>query len=263
MEYQETFKKIYQGKVWTHQRNDIPLSGEGSRLESTGSIRNFLDFLYDQKIVESIADLGCGDLTWMPTTKIFQEGKYIGLDIVPFLIESHVAKYGSDNRSFKVCNILSDSFPDVDLYLVRDVIFHLLQKIETLPNKDKKYLLITSCWNERNVDIGNILHIHYWRSVNLSIFPYFMSAPTEKIPEPESFRDVFFYELPNFHRILDPIEVKEHKSHINGDFCPDCYYLRYDDLKKSFGKDFDMLYQHWVQFGKRENRSSNCALLRK
>ena len=89
MNRREIFSNIYRNGVWNDSRSDIPKSGPGSSLANTIKFREFFDTFCENHTIESVLDIGCGDLTWMPLTKTFQTKKYTGIDIVQSLIDSH------------------------------------------------------------------------------------------------------------------------------------------------------------------------------
>src|SRR4051794_3921234 len=58
------FEYMYRSGFWV-QGKDCPLSGLGSTLEATHSIRNELPNLLRDISTQSLLDVGCGDFTWM------------------------------------------------------------------------------------------------------------------------------------------------------------------------------------------------------
>ena len=77
MNRRKVFTNIYLDGTWNNNRADIPKSGPGSSLSNTVAFREFFDAFCEKNTVESVLDIGCGDLTWMPTTTTFQTKKYI------------------------------------------------------------------------------------------------------------------------------------------------------------------------------------------
>jgi hypothetical protein len=68
--------------------------------------------------------------------------KYIGIDIVPSLIEHHNITYGAKEVSFAHKDITSEKLPLAQLYLVRQVFQHLsnndiLNSLKNIPSKSK------------------------------------------------------------------------------------------------------------------------------
>jgi 2-polyprenyl-3-methyl-5-hydroxy-6-metoxy-1,4-benzoquinol methylase len=192
MSRQETFKKIYENGIWNDSRSDIPKSGPGSSLVNTVKFREFFDTFCEANAVESVLDIGCGDLTWMPLTKTFQTKKYTGIDIVQSLIDSHSANY--PQHTFFCLDAVAQDIPSADIICIRDVLFHLsIEDIQTLLKKVKcKYLVVTSCRNDVNNNAFNRCHYH---TINLTKAPFNMSNFIESIYEPEFNRDVFIYQF--------------------------------------------------------------------
>jgi hypothetical protein len=192
-DYRQVFDKIYERGIWNKNRQDIPLSGPGSSLENTREVSALLEQFVADKGINSITDLGCGDLTWMTQTRFFNDKNilYTGIDVAPSLIQRHVQSY--PHHQFKNLDITSDDIPTADLYIIRDVIFHLhLDRIQQLFKNIRgkwKYLAITSCSNENNTDSFNASH---FSARNLHIAPfsinhqYLISVPEEK------FKRLFF-----------------------------------------------------------------------
>lgn len=85
--------------------------------------------------------------------------KYLGCDIVPEMITSLQSKYANTNREFKVLDIVNDSIPHADIWLCRDVLFHLSNEdvfltLQNFINSDIPWLLTSTHSNsENNKDI--------------------------------------------------------------------------------------------------------------
>lgn len=143
-ELRAIFSEIYANNTWGGQAGQL-YSGGGSDLENTKPYREFVNqFMADHQIM-SILDLGCGD--FRVGGNIDLEGRtYIGVDIVPQVVESLNAKYASENVSFNCLNIVEDNLPLADLCLVRQVFQHLSNAdiLSTLSKLRKfKHVLIT------------------------------------------------------------------------------------------------------------------------
>ena len=192
MNRREIFSNIYRNGVWNDSRSDIPKSGPGSSLANTIKFREFFDTFCENHTIESVLDIGCGDLTWMPLTKTFQTKKYTGIDIVQSLIDSHVTKY--PQHTFLCLDAVAQNIPSADVICIRDVLFHLsIEDIQTLLKKLKcKYLFVTSCRNGVNHDLFDQYHFH---TINLTKAPFDMNNYIKSIYEPEFNRDVFVYQF--------------------------------------------------------------------
>lgn len=192
MNRKEIFENIYNSNIWNNNDITIPKSGPGSTIKNTETFRLFLDrFVYRHKI-ESIVDIGCGDLTWMPKTLSFNKISYTGIDIVQSIIDNHKIKY--PNQKFMCLDCVEEDIPAGDIVIIRDVLFHL--KIEEIKKILKKvmcrYLIVTSCRNTSNHDEFDRWKFH---PINLTIDPFNMTNYIESIYEPEFNRDVFVYQF--------------------------------------------------------------------
>jgi 2-polyprenyl-3-methyl-5-hydroxy-6-metoxy-1,4-benzoquinol methylase len=192
MRRQDIFNKIYKNGIWNQQRSDIPKSGPGSSLENTVKFREFFDEFCIKNNIESVLDIGCGDLTWMPLTTTFQTKKYTGIDIVQSLIDQHSVTY--PEHTFLCLDAVVQDIPSADVICIRDVLFHLsIEDIQSLLKKLKcKYLFVTSCRNDINNDVFDTYHFH---EINLTKSPFNMYNYIHSIYEQEFNRDVFIYKV--------------------------------------------------------------------
>jgi hypothetical protein len=183
------FSDIYAKGLWNDNRSDIPASGPGSLPANSETFRSTLDSFCKTHAIQTIVDIGCGDLTWMPMTDSFKTCKYTGIDIVPDLIKSHTIKY--PHHTFLNRNAIEEEVPQGDLVIVRDVLFHLVHEdikklLENIKGKFKYYFL-TSCKNNINDDTLNQYHFH---EVNLAIAPFYITKFINTIEEPEFNRHI-------------------------------------------------------------------------
>ena len=192
MNRQEIFSNIYLNGLWNDYRNEIPRSGPGSSLVNTTNFRKFFDTFCENNKVESVLDIGCGDLTWMPLTRTFQTKKYTGIDIVQSLIDSHTVKY--PQHTFLCLDAVAEDIPSAEVVCIRDVLFHLsIEDVQVLLKKIRcKYLFVTSCRNEENNDAFNYYHYH---PLNLTKLPFNMANHISSLYEPEFNRDVLIYQF--------------------------------------------------------------------
>jgi hypothetical protein len=188
-DYQFYFEMIYKYKLWNDDNPNIPLSGPGASKSNTVDVSKFINYIIDKYKIQSVVDLGCGDLTWISTTKAFDKN-YIGIDVYPSLIQSNQVKY---NKTFMCKNIINDELPSGDLFIVRDVIFLLSNKnVANLLDNIKgkyKYLIIGSNVNDNNSDMLNCYH---YSEKNLFINPFSKSFENviERIFESKNNRDL-------------------------------------------------------------------------
>lgn len=145
----EVFGEIYKRHGWG--------MGSGIGSDSPPYIDMIIDFLKSSN-KKTLVDLGCGDFR-VGSNFIDYCSEYIGVDIVPELIDELKSCYQKDNVRFLCLDIIEDRLPGGDICLVRQVLQHLsnaeiikilpkLQKYETvfvtehhpdvciIPNKD-------------------------------------------------------------------------------------------------------------------------------
>lgn len=117
------FTKIYELNWWGSAES---VSGTGSTLRYTESLRKELPLLFSQFDIKSVYDAPCGDFNWMSRV-LTSSGDidYSGADIVPQLIEANQQRFGSKRIRFAVANIITDRFPVADLWICRDCLIHL------------------------------------------------------------------------------------------------------------------------------------------
>lgn len=109
--------------------------------------------------------------------------RYIGIDIVPSVIERNMRQFGRPDRSFAVVDACSEDIPDADVVLCREVLFHLsfadsLRLMVNVRASGARYPLATT-----NPHIGVNLDIpsgeHSDR--NLEIGPLKLGPPQQSI----------------------------------------------------------------------------------
>src|SRR5262245_41843554 len=100
-------------------------SGAGSTLDYTANLRQHLPPLFKDFFITSIYDAPCGDFNWMRFVIQQSDITYYGADIVPVMIDNLQKQYGTPKVRFKNADITLDQFPNVDLWLCRDCLFHL------------------------------------------------------------------------------------------------------------------------------------------
>lgn len=98
--YQKIFKDIYDNNVWHNIGSELEQteskSGGGSTLKQTKVIVRELPILFKKLDIGTILDASCGDFNWMKLIN-FDNIKYIGIDIVPGVIEENIVKYQKGN----------------------------------------------------------------------------------------------------------------------------------------------------------------------
>lgn len=174
------FQQIYLNNKW---RCDETRSGPGSTLNSTTLLRQNLVEVLTKLNVKTIVDAPCGDINWMQHLD-YEFDQYIGIDIVPELIEKLRSTDVIKNSSFQVNNIITDILPQADVIFCRDCLIHLpYNAIKSAINKISragfKYIITTTFPQQTNIDCitGS------WRPLNFSAGPFNWPEPEYLINE--------------------------------------------------------------------------------
>jgi len=165
-------------------RNGESISGPGSTLAYTEGFRHFLKGLYCHLNVKTFIDAPCGDFNWMKEMDLTGI-RYYGFDIVPEIIEKNQEKYQTETVTFEQADICEDAFPKADLFMARDVLFHLPEKhifrfFDNFLKQDIQFLLTTSHHGRRNSDIPQP---GGFRNLNLRRSPYHLPVPLAVLPD--------------------------------------------------------------------------------
>lgn len=183
------FEKIYENNVW-YNLNDEKLkqteskSGGGSTLKQTATIIKEIPILLKKLNIKSILDAPCGDFNWMKEIDL-SNINYIGIDIVPIVINDNNKKYQSNNRKFMHMDVLSDNLPKCDLILCRDCLVHftidgVFEAVRNFKKSGAKYLLTTTFFNRPNkldASLGD------WNPYDLLRHPFNFPKPLSIINE--------------------------------------------------------------------------------
>jgi SAM-dependent methyltransferase len=177
------FTTIYERNLWGAGET---VSGDGSTLEFSASLREVLPRLFEELGAESLVDVGCGDFHWMKAVEL-NGTRYIGVDVVEPLIKRNVQLYSSETHTFVIADVTKDRIPIADIAFCRHCLFHLSNRqvnrvIRNLKNTGSKYLLATtSSLVTNNVDIwpGS------FRPINLEIPPFNLPKPIRILDDPD------------------------------------------------------------------------------
>ena len=129
----EVMIQIYQLHLWGGKEYEF-YSGDGSHditiIEPYQEV--VIRFLqsFDEPLI--VCDLGCGDFNVGKKFVSFTK-KYLGVDIVPDLIERNKNRFQAENLSFQCLDLATDELPKGDCAIIRQVLQHLsnneIQKI--------------------------------------------------------------------------------------------------------------------------------------
>ncbi len=187
---QELFVWAYQNNVWLSKESR---SGIGAELSHTAVIRTELPLVLQELSTKTLLDVACGDLNWLKEIDLTSLEHYIGLDVVPELIERNRNLYGSSKCRFICANAIADPLPYADVVLCRsllpllsyDNIFKVINNIK----KSGAQYLITSHYpmKKTNTELPKELRTIMWvRPINLELDPFNFPEPLVIIYEGES-----------------------------------------------------------------------------
>jgi hypothetical protein len=136
------FEAIYKDNSWGFG------SGHGSLPKVTKGYRAYIENFIKENHIKTVVDYGCGD--WQFSKLIdWGDAKYIGLDIVPSVINTNKRVYGTNNIKFRLIKPMSSELPKGDLLIVKDVVQHwptpdVKKFLETIAPQ-YKFALVTNC----------------------------------------------------------------------------------------------------------------------
>lgn len=176
------FTYIYKTNYW---RSRESISGAGSELHQTETLRKELVQLFKKFGIKTVLDIPCGDFNWMRFTDLTGI-QYTGADIVEKLIEENSKKYGGmKDVRFLTLDLLRDPLPSSDLIMTRDCLVHLsnrdiLKALKNIANSGSKYLLTT---HFTETAVNKDILTGEWRSINLQKEPFLLPEPLLVINE--------------------------------------------------------------------------------
>lgn len=181
---QDAFTRIYQTGVWGRNENGEGTSGEGSVIANASEYIACLNQFILNNNVSSILDVGCGD--WEITKDLrLEHVEYVGIDVVPKVIENNSRMYGRDNIHFQLADFTEEELPSMDLLICKDVLQHL-------PNKDIfclirqlakfKWILITNDVLSPGIKANRKLKERGgYRPIDLRCPPFMLNATSLKL----------------------------------------------------------------------------------
>lgn len=119
---EDRFSTIYEMNYW---REGESASGTGSTFSYTENVRAQLPQLFSAFEIATVFDAPCGDFNWMKHVVEKHPLTYIGGDIVKAMIDDNNTKYQKTDVDFIHIDLTSGDFPDADLMICRDCLFHL------------------------------------------------------------------------------------------------------------------------------------------
>lgn len=176
------FERIEKTNLWGAASS---VSGLGSEDLATAAIRDELPPLLQRLGARSLLDAPCGDAGWIGRMKVDLD--YIGIDIVPSLIEANRRRVagGESSGRFLVADITRDALPRADVILCRDCMVHLsfdniVRAVARFRMSGARFLLVTTFpeWEgNRDCEDGD------WRALNMEKAPFDWPTPRALINE--------------------------------------------------------------------------------
>jgi hypothetical protein len=174
------FEKIYNDNTWSSRES---LSGEGSEMKVTRSVRKCLSTWIKKYNIKSFGDI-CGDANWQGSIEdIGDLVEYRGYDVSKKALE-RAAKKNTKHQNFRFQQIdISVETPtSADALMIRDVIQHIplnlgVSALNNIIQSGVKYLIVSSypkTLTNNNIKIGN-----YYRN-NVYKAPF----DSLKLPQP-------------------------------------------------------------------------------
>ena len=194
------FENIYSNNTWNMGQNET-LSGLGSTLSYTTSIRKSLVEIIKQKNIKNMIDTSCGEWNWKKQIK-HELCDYTGIDIVKEVIDRNNTLYKNEKINFIQHDMLSyiKTKPDlsVDLIMCRHTLEHLPRDYNLDFIKEcrrvSKYLLITTKKFSYNKELSGD---DTYRPINLETEPYASLLSKYHIMDiydgPDSYNDLETY----------------------------------------------------------------------
>jgi hypothetical protein len=174
----QRFQRIHNTNLWGAPAS---ASGLGSEMNATATLRTKLPQLLAQLGATSLLDAPCGDAGWIGNTDLGM--RYVGVDIVPALIESLQARAaaGEIGGEYRLGDITRDPLLSCDAILCRDCLVHLsfaniARAVENFRRSGATWLIATTfpkLHGNHDCEDGD------WRALNLRRAPFNWGAPLE------------------------------------------------------------------------------------
>ena len=178
------FIKVYKNNLF---QGDESISGPGSSLYNTESLRMLLGSFLKEKKIGSVIDAPCGDFNWFSLIDL-RDVKYTGIDVVPELIQSVAGKHADEAHTFRCMDLTKEIPIRGELLICRDLLVHLsyrlgLMVLQNLLLSKPKYLAMTNFPGANNIDVPEDQGVLQWRPIDLEEAPYGLPSPITRINE--------------------------------------------------------------------------------
>jgi len=177
------FSQIYANGAWVMRENQDSLSGVGSTQVATRELSTQLSDFLREVGCRRLVDIGCGDFNWMRSVE--GDFDYVGIDVVPKVIEENAAHHGNGRRRFLCADATRQLSVTGDVALCREVLFHLsfkdgLSLLRNVRSASFRYVLFTTdnaVWFNSDIRSGD------FRRINLRRSPYGLPAPLRELAD--------------------------------------------------------------------------------
>ncbi|WP_290962394.1 class I SAM-dependent methyltransferase [Gracilimonas sp.] len=142
----DAMEQVYQKNLWGGGHADF-YSGTGSHHPELVEpyVEAVASFLLSFEEPPVVCDMGCGDFN-VGKELVKHTKKYVGVDIVPDLIERNREKFEADHLEFRCLDIAEDEWPPADCVILRQVLQHLSNaEIQRIVSKlyNYEYIILT------------------------------------------------------------------------------------------------------------------------
>lgn len=175
------FGEIHRDNAWGDAES---VSGPGSTRARGAAFGDDLIALLRELDTRTLLDAPCGDFNWIaPIADAVPH--YVGVDVVPALIDANRARYGSERRQFHRADISRDLLPTADVILCRDCLVHFSHRdvwatIANLRRSGARYLLTTT-FVARASNAG--IRTGAWQPLDLEAAPFAFPPPLALVDE--------------------------------------------------------------------------------
>jgi SAM-dependent methyltransferase len=179
---QQRFQRIHDTNLWGAAES---VSGLGSEIDATATLRAELPALLRRLEVTSLLDAPCGDGGWIASTDLGV--RVTGVDIVSDLIERLRARAvrGEIGGHYHLADLTTDPLPRCDAILCRDCLVHFSfanidRAVENFRRSGARWLITTTFpeWQQnRDCEDGD------WRALNFERAPFSWGRPEELLNE--------------------------------------------------------------------------------
>ncbi|MEW5930591.1 MAG: class I SAM-dependent methyltransferase [Gemmatimonadota bacterium] len=180
-DHRAVFGGIYRRNAWGDAES---VSGPGSTRARGADFAADLAALLRRLEARTLLDAPCGDFNWIAEVADGVE-RYVGLDVVPELVERNRRRHATERRSFAQADISRDPLPAADVVLCRDCLVHFSDRdvwaaLANFRRSGSRWLLTTT-FVERGAS-GDI-RTGQWQPLNLQAAPFRFPAPLELVDE--------------------------------------------------------------------------------